>query len=108
MGSARLCVMPDPPVDPLEDAAAGARCGEDGPGEQVADRLDGDAELWRAVHEGPAARRRLLSFRFPAAGSTIDGQIAGCTNYLNPHARQCNTAWFSPCSKRATHAARKK
>ena len=27
MGSARLCIMPDPPVAPLEDEAAGARSG---------------------------------------------------------------------------------
>lgn len=74
MGSASLCIMPDPPVGPLEDEAACARSGEDGTGEKVADRLDGDTELWRAVHEGLAARRRLLSFRFPAAGSAIEAR----------------------------------
>src|SRR5512144_1730084 len=72
MGSARLCIMPDPPVGPLEDEAAGGRSGEDGAGEKVADRLDGDTALRRAVHEGLAARRRLLSFRLPAAGSAMD------------------------------------
>jgi hypothetical protein len=71
MDCPRLKIMTDTPVGPLEDKLAGVRFGEDGAGEEVTDRLHGDAELWRAVQEGAATRRRLLSFRFLAAGSAI-------------------------------------
>jgi hypothetical protein len=74
MDCPRLKIMTDTLVGPLEDKLAGVGCGDDGAGEEVTDRLHGDAKLWRLVHEGTAARRRLLSFRFPAAGSAIDAR----------------------------------
>src|SRR5260221_7662882 len=72
MGYSRLCVMPDPPLGPLEEELSRARSEEDSTSEQMADCLNGDAELWRAVQEHASATDRLLSFRLPGAGSAID------------------------------------
>src|SRR5689334_25294688 len=72
MGFARLCVVPDAPIDPLENEAARARSDQHDTGEQVPDCLDGDAKVGRAVQEWTPTRRRLLSFRLPGTASAID------------------------------------
>src|ERR1700740_903895 len=72
VGFACLCVVPDAPIDPLENEPACAWSQEDDTGEQVSNCLDGDAEVGRAVQEWTPTRRRLLSFRLPGTASASE------------------------------------
>lgn len=80
VGFAGLCVVPDAPIDPIEDELSCARSHEDDAGEHVSDCLNCDAEVRRAVQEWPPTRRRLLSFRLSGMALATDARNRSARN----------------------------
>jgi hypothetical protein len=72
VGCAGLRIVPDSPVDPIENEPRLSRSDVDETDEQVPYCLNGDAKVGRAVQEGAPTRHGLLSFRLPGLAWPID------------------------------------